>query len=308
MTVVGRTRRVTRLVFLALSVVVVFSVGGVRPAWAAADDPGAEAALRSLANRERAARGLGPLVEAGDLVTVARRHSGRMLSRDEVFHNPNLSSEVGGWELLGENVGLGASAQDIHDALMASKVHRDVILDRRFTEVGMGVLVENGELWVTQVFRLPEARPQSSPGTTAPADAPDSGSQPSATPAGPAATTSGRAVTGGASDVPAATVAGAPAGATTAAVGSVQVAGPSQAAPAGAQTTNSSSLTQDAAEAGAPPADPLGNSVVIDSATPAAISVPLPLPEPPEIPALGLLAAGLLLLVVGSTSMTTTTD
>lgn len=290
---VGRTRRVTQLVFLALSVVVLLSLSGFRPVWGVAGDPAAEADLGSLANRERVARGLGSLVEAGDLVTVARRHSGRMLSRDDVFHNPNLSSEVDGWELLGENVGMGATTREIHEALMGSKVHRDVILDPRFTEVGVGVLVENGEFWVTQVFRQPEEQ-QSSPVTSAPPE--------------PATTTSTASGAGGATGEEQGTVsaAGAPARVPAPASRPVQEAGAGRAVPPTAGGPTTSSPAEEAAEVAAPPATTRIEPVVIDSATPvAAVSVPVPLPEPPEIPALGLVAAGLLLLVVGSASATT---
>lgn len=130
-----------------------------------------EAGFLALVDRERATRGLGGLAEAEDLVAVARRHSARMASENDVFHNAGLSSEVDGWELLGENVGVGPTVGDIHRALMESKVHRDVILQPRFTQVGVGVVVVGEEIWLTQVFRRPEERRVAGPAIrTAPAD------------------------------------------------------------------------------------------------------------------------------------------
>ncbi len=127
---------------------------------------GDQAAFLALVNRERVARGLGALAEAGDLVAVARRHSAEMAGQNEVFHNARLSTEVEGWKLLGENVAVGPTVEEIHDELMASKVHRDVILQPRFTQLGVGVVSVADEIWVTHVFRQPEAPP--TPSSSAP--------------------------------------------------------------------------------------------------------------------------------------------
>jgi hypothetical protein len=43
----------------------------------------------------------------------------------------------------------------LHAALMASSGHRANILDRNVSQVGVGVTVRNGTVWVTQVFRSP---------------------------------------------------------------------------------------------------------------------------------------------------------
>lgn len=178
---VGRSGgpRAVATAWLAVVAVLFLNSSAAAPAGASADSE--ESRFLALVNQERASRGLGRLLPASDLVTVARRHSARMASRDEVFHNSNLSSEVEGWDLLGENVGVGPSEQEIHDALMASKIHRDVILGPRFTQLGVGVVLEGGEIWLTQVFRLPEAQPQASPDPTGRAEAPAEPTSPPAT-------------------------------------------------------------------------------------------------------------------------------
>lgn len=106
-------------------------------------------------NQERAARGLHQLTVRSDLRSVARSHSATMASQDRLHHNPSLGSDVSNWQRLSENVGVGPSVGSLHTALMNSPGHRANILDRRVTEVGVGVVVRNGRIWVTQVFRLP---------------------------------------------------------------------------------------------------------------------------------------------------------
>lgn len=112
------------------------------------------------ANAERSSRGLRPYTVASDLAAVARRHSERMAAKQSLYHNPNLGSEVSGWQVVGENVGSGGSVDSIHQALMDSPAHRANILAKDYTQIGVGTVTDaNGVIWVTQVFRLPTAAP-----------------------------------------------------------------------------------------------------------------------------------------------------
>ncbi len=138
------------------------------PPVALAADAGAEAAFVAAANQERAAAGLPALVVADDLVAVARTQSAAMADGDDLHHNPSLTDDVAGWQRVGENVGRGPDVDVIHSAFMASPAHRDNILEAGWTEIGIGVEVRQGRIWVTQVFRLPAAA-QDSPPTTVPA-------------------------------------------------------------------------------------------------------------------------------------------
>jgi hypothetical protein len=116
----------------------------------------AESQFTSLANSARSNKGLRSYSVASDLVAVARRHAQRMAASKSIYHNPNLGSDVSGWQAVGENVGMGGSASSIHQAFMNSAPHRANIVDTDFTQVGMGVAYDaDGVMYVTQVFRKP---------------------------------------------------------------------------------------------------------------------------------------------------------
>ena len=104
-------------------------------------------------NSERAAAGRPKLVVKSDLVANARNHSEDMAARGTIYHNDKLSSQIdGNWYALGENVGMGPSCASIHDAFMASPGHRANILDRDYNQIGVGVAVKDGTIYVTEVF------------------------------------------------------------------------------------------------------------------------------------------------------------
>ena len=128
-------------------------------------DAGAESQFVAAINQERAARGLPALQVASDLTSVARQHSARMASGDNLHHNPNLGSAVSNWQKVGENVGVGPSVSSIHSAFMNSASHRANVLGSDWVQVGVGVEVRGDSIWVTEVFRLPmgSSQPASNP-------------------------------------------------------------------------------------------------------------------------------------------------
>ncbi|MGQ0434980.1 MAG: CAP domain-containing protein [Microthrixaceae bacterium] len=144
----------------------------------------AEVGFADYIGQERSARGMSALAPASDLQAVARRHAQRMAERGEPYHNPNLGSEVDGWAVVSENVGAGSNVAQIHDAFMASKTHRDIILSGELTELGVGVVAADGQLWVVEVFRRPSqaAAAPAQPGPSLPR----TDQAPSAAPARPA--------------------------------------------------------------------------------------------------------------------------
>jgi cysteine-rich secretory family protein len=118
-----------------------------------------EAEFVSDINAERTSRGLSPLFIRDDLIEVARAWSARMASEGRIWHDPNITEKVQGWTVLGDNVGRGPSASAIHRAFMESPTHKDVILDPRFNEVGVGIVMDGSTMYVTEIL----ARRASSP-------------------------------------------------------------------------------------------------------------------------------------------------
>lgn len=122
---------------------------------AAAQGPGTSTVL-SQVNASRAAAGLRPLSLAGDLSSVAYAWSQHLAASGTLGHNPNLTGQVDDWQVVGENVGYGPTVTDIETAFMNSPRHRANILEPRYTQIGLGVVVDaSGTAWVTQVFRKP---------------------------------------------------------------------------------------------------------------------------------------------------------
>jgi hypothetical protein len=157
----------------------VFSVGAIVGLWLLGTGP-ASASEGCFTSKINAARGsLGPLATDGTLVTIARRHSQRMANSGSIYHNSNLAKEVPpGWKSLGENVGMGPTCDDIHQAFMNSASHRANILDPDFNFVGVGVVVAgDGTIFVTEVFMQKEA---SQPAQNAPAPTKSSTAKPAA--------------------------------------------------------------------------------------------------------------------------------
>jgi hypothetical protein len=125
----------------------------------------AEREFIALANIERAKAGVGALTERSDIRTVARSWSLVMADRTQLGHNPSFSQQITGWQRVSENVGRGPSVASLHQALMASEGHRRNILDERMTEVGVGVVIRDGRVWVTQNFRRPKDNVVTAPPT-----------------------------------------------------------------------------------------------------------------------------------------------
>lgn len=106
-------------------------------------------------NSERKSRSIRTLATNTELRTVARNWSLTMCKQGKLYHNPKLGSQVKNWRVVGENVGRGSTVSSIHTAFMKSPGHRANILDKRYTQVGVGVYKKGSTLWLTQVFRQP---------------------------------------------------------------------------------------------------------------------------------------------------------
>jgi hypothetical protein len=118
----------------------------------------------SRINAERTARGTSALTVRADLTAAAQAQANRMATRAEMFHNPNLGGSVSHWTMLAENVGYGPDVARVHAAFMASASHRANILNGKYTEVGVGVVVKDHVMWVAEVFRRPAGATKASSG------------------------------------------------------------------------------------------------------------------------------------------------
>lgn len=112
--------------------------------------------LRDL-NQDRMRRGLSKLTIDARADEIAREHARRMARRGRVYHNPELKTAAGRRRLgyptwLGENVGVGPSAESVHEAFMRSRRHRGNILEPAYRAVGLGAYSDGRDLWVVQVF------------------------------------------------------------------------------------------------------------------------------------------------------------
>jgi uncharacterized protein YkwD len=98
-----------------------------------------------LVNRERRSRGLRPLRVTVKLMESARSWSGAQARQRRMYHSSGLG--------VAENVAWNQKSPDsVMHAWMNSPGHRAAILNPKYSEIGVGVVVSNGPYW-TQHFR-----------------------------------------------------------------------------------------------------------------------------------------------------------
>jgi uncharacterized protein YkwD len=123
-----------------------------------------EKKLLELTNLERKKQDVPPLRPDPTLFKVARAHSANMARQEKMAHEldgktPYQRIKEAGYRYryAGENVANGdADMEDIMKAWMASPKHRDNILKREYTEVGLGLArTRKGVVYYTQVFATP---------------------------------------------------------------------------------------------------------------------------------------------------------
>jgi uncharacterized protein YkwD len=144
----SRRRIASALIILVLTLAAVLTA---TPAQAGTT----EKELLTRINHARTSHGRHALVYRGDLAAVARAQARRMAGSRRLYHNPHLTTAVTNWRWVGENVGYAPDIATVHRAFMHSRHHRANILDRDYTQVGVGVVVRNGRVWVAEVFRRP---------------------------------------------------------------------------------------------------------------------------------------------------------
>ena len=133
----------------------------------ATDAAAVEREILDLLDRDRAANGLPALVRDPRLAQIARGYSREMAEAGDVAHFSRRSGNAVDRvraagvlpmpRVIAENVGRDYAAANAEHGFMASPGHRDNILNRALTHVGVGVAMGKQEdgavpLFVTQLF------------------------------------------------------------------------------------------------------------------------------------------------------------
>ncbi|HET9784265.1 MAG TPA: CAP domain-containing protein [Terriglobales bacterium] len=134
--------------------------------------PRVDQKLLTLINEARADRryraetggAAAPLRWNAAVAAVAQRHAEEMARAGRLSHLSDDGEDLGArlhdagvaWTRVGENVAMAPSIEQAEAMLMAEPPfqpnHRANILDRRFTEVGLGVATVSGAVWITEDF------------------------------------------------------------------------------------------------------------------------------------------------------------
>jgi len=147
-----RRGKLGSVVALLVSGLLLFTAAGS----AAGRDVGPRRTMLALTNEDRADHDRRALDFADRLARHARDHSEAMAHRGYLFHSSDeqLRAALEGhdWDIGGENVGVGASLESLEDAFMASKPHRENVLRRSFEHAAIGIVREDGRIWITVIF------------------------------------------------------------------------------------------------------------------------------------------------------------
>jgi hypothetical protein len=119
----------------------------------------------ALVNSTRAAHGLGNLAGNAGLNRIAQQHANEMAAKNEIYHYFDIGARADAagvhWQQIGENVGVGANVQTVHDAFMQSAGHRANVLYAAYNVIGVGIAVAgDGSVFVAHEFaQLPSSSP-----------------------------------------------------------------------------------------------------------------------------------------------------
>jgi len=140
-------RRLTRSTrrLLAAIVALAFALVALTGCWTSSQQKVAD-----LVNWSRHTHGLATLRADQLAMQRAQEWSDHMASTGVLAHRGTWSG-LGSWCAAGENIGYGADAVTVQNALMRSAPHRANILGR-YDRIGTGYAKRNGLVWVTQIF------------------------------------------------------------------------------------------------------------------------------------------------------------
>lgn len=128
----------------------------------------AEARLFSLINTARSMNNKVQLSRNGRLDQVARQYAKEMIAQGFVAHvseqGTNIADRVKQagieYKIVAENIAVNESVTKAHKTLMESPAHAAMVLDNRFTQVGIGVIFKEGKsgknVYVVEIFYLPK--------------------------------------------------------------------------------------------------------------------------------------------------------
>ena len=143
------------------------SHAGPTPGSSAYFDPQAEEELLALTNHARAGYNLPPLRVDERLTQAARKHSALMAQRSQMEHQlpgePSLPIRTANEHMpaneMSENIAFSnRNVVEAHEGLMHSPPHRRAILAPDYDFIGIGVLRDGEDIWITEDFarKLPE--------------------------------------------------------------------------------------------------------------------------------------------------------
>ena len=145
----GRSPRVRRL---ALGLILGLALGVAPAQLALADVTALDTDYLEMVNSTREARGARPLELSTRLSKLARQHSRSMARTGHLSHS-NLAKVLSHvLSVAGENVGMGASVQQVHEMFLNSPPHRDNLVSGRWKLTGIGVYEKGARVWITQIF------------------------------------------------------------------------------------------------------------------------------------------------------------
>jgi uncharacterized protein YkwD len=128
-----------------------------------------EADFIARINSLRASAGVPVLALDSNLMAKADGWARVMAAEGRIWHSRVAENIVADWKKLGENVGTGSLVASIHDAFVDSPPHYKNLVERDFTQVGVGVALKGTVLYVAEVFmQVRAAAPPPSPSPPVP--------------------------------------------------------------------------------------------------------------------------------------------
>jgi uncharacterized protein YkwD len=127
-----------------------------------------EQRMAELANQSRAAVGARPVAVDVNFAAASRDWSCQMARTDNFAHDPNFAAGGALAEIIAARSGAdGDVGAQLHQQFLDSPAHREILLNRAYTRVGIGVCALNG-FWVTERFGTGTAVAAPAPTTSAP--------------------------------------------------------------------------------------------------------------------------------------------